>query len=669
MEQRKGGWHLVDTAEAARLLGLVSGETAFVSGNTACAYSALISGVTFFAGYPITPSSEIFRLMQTFLPRFGGVAYAPEDEIASIGMVIGASLCGKKAMTATSGPGLSLMQEELGYAIINEVPLVIVNAMRIGPSTGQPTKPASADISASIYGRHGDGGECVVVLSPSSVTECFFMTIGAFNIAEQFRVPVIIALDGYLSQLEEQFRIPRHVWVFDRIGDSRESLFGTGGRVSNFIPIGGKRIALYAGTIHDTSGRRSTYDTLVCQTLIEHLLKKHTNVAREAMDIAVYRHLLREEYRTRDCEYLIVSYGVGGRAAKDTVEDLRRNGIAAGALLLKMLWPLHEDLFKPYASVSRVVVAENNTGQLFPLLSRYIPNAEWTSFTKYNGSPIRANDLYDFCSHIFRKHSAHISEPSICATEFTIPRTQDVHAHSDVSEGLDESCECIMQDRIYPFCSGCGHKSFADVLLATLKDIGLTTDNTIFISGIGCGSIVPATFNAHLMKTSHGRSLNAARAAKLEHPDHTIIVISGDGDLINIGGNHLIHTIREKKRFPIVCFCLDNANYGMTGGQPSATTPESACASDVSAQTPFDLKKLLYDGCGIDFFARASVYDRTHLKEAITRAITAAQSGKCAFVQVFSPCTTHFMKHSKESFSRTAVGQQQGIWEREADEP
>jgi len=671
MKRKQERWYFADTEHVRQVLNIPAGNI-FISGNTACAYGAFVAGVRFFAGYPITPSSEIFSMMQKLIPRFGGVAYAPEDELASIGMVIGASLCGAKAMTATSGPGFSLMQEELGFAILNEVPLVIIDAMRVGPSTGQPTKPTSADISAIIHGRHGDCGDAVVVLSPSSVTECFFMTVSAFNIAEQFRVPVIIALDGYLSQLEEPFTMPRHLWVYDRINDATGTQFGVDGAVSNFLPIGGARPIAYTGVIHDASGTRKSFDTLACYSLISHLLKKQMNILDDIEKMNVYMPVRQETYRVADAEYLIVGYGVGSRAVKDAVVKLRSDGIMAGAIFLKTLWPLNDEMFAAYRHISRIVVAENNTGQMFSLLSRFFPSERLVSFPKYDGEPIRTSELYLSCARLFRADTRPIVSVVHDAACNDAAYKKDLEAQEKGCESEadyeQEECSDITEQTTYPFCAGCGHKTFADTLLDALKDSGLSVENTIFISGIGCGSIVPTTFNAHLIKTSHGRALNAARAVSLLCPQHTIIVISGDGDLLNIGGNHLLHTIREKKRFPMACFCLDNANYGMTGGQSSSTTPNNAYDDTDSAQTPFDLKQLLYDGCGIDFFARTSVYDRTHLKEMIMRAVSAARNGTLAFVQVGSPCTTYFMKNHKESFSRAALHSTQGIWRRDNNE-
>lgn len=676
---KKEGWSVVETKEYLKAFG-ISNKT-ILNGNHACALGALVAGCKFFAGYPITPSSGILHMMTKYLPLFGGQWYTPEDEIASIGMCITASLCGRKAMTATSGPGFSLMQEEFGVAILNEAPLVVVNAMRVGPSTGQPTKPSSADINCMIHGRHGDTGDVVVILSPRSVQECFSMTVAAFNISEEWRTPVFLALDGYLSQLEEQVNIPEQVYVYDRIKDMGEPPFGKDGDVSNFVPVGGIRPQAYTGVMHDSDGNRSSYSAEVAEEYIAHLLEKHRSIVPVLKKDAHYS-LFEKEAIVPDTELLLVSYGVASRASKDAVARLRERGIKTTHLNLPVLWPLHSDMCEAYKNIPQVVVAENNTGQMLPFIAPYFSRAKISSFAKWNGTPIQTGELVCFCERLFSKKTK--TSETLAALETAGVSAQQkekrennatlVRWHEYNGEVPFQLCESvhekeeseILVHKPYPFCPGCGHQSFIDQLLPVLSECGLSNNNTIFVSGIGCGSIVPATFDAHLIKTSHGRAFNAARAARLEYPERNIIVISGDGDLVNIGGSHLIHTARGKNRFPMVCFCLDNANYGMTGGQPSATTPCGASTSISSPESlePFDLKKLLYDGCGIDFFASVSVADHEYLSEVIRKAIIASRK-TFAFVQVFSHCTAHFVKNNRDLFSRDNLKEQQGIWERE----
>ncbi|MBI2046313.1 MAG: hypothetical protein HYT28_02750 [Parcubacteria group bacterium] len=670
-------WNIVATEPYLKAMG-ISGKV-IISGAAACALGALAAGCKFFAGYPITPSSEILHLMTKHLLSFGGAWHMPEDEIASIGMCIASSLCGKKTMTATSGPGLSLMQEELGAAILNEVPLVVVNAMRVGPSTGQPTKPSAADINCMIHGRHGDAGDAVVILSPSSVRECFSMTVAAFNLAEEWRTPVFVALDGYLSQLEERVDIPPHVAVYQRVTDSCGAPFGKEGIVSGFVPVGGVHPQAYTGVMHDSLGNRGSFLPEVAETFIAHLLAKHRNII-PALKKDDHYAFFEKGNAPDDTELLLVSYGVAGRATKDAAAELRSERIKTTHLNLPMIWPLHEELFEAHQRIPRMVVVENNTGQLLPFLAPYFPNAKKELFAKWNGTPIQTGELVRFCEQLFKKEekeTAHKCEMLSSMQKNLSPQTQMrgiVPWHEYPAEApfvfVEEKREPENETGIsvlkpYSFCPGCGHQSFIDALLPMLEEHGLTNKNTIFVSGIGCGSIVSTTLGVHLIKTSHGRALNAARAVRLAYPERTVVVISGDGDLVNIGGNHLIHTAHDRKRFPMLCVCLDNANYGMTGGQPSATTPLGANTPiPTPSASPFDLKKLLFDGCEIDFFARVSVADHEYLSEVMRKAIAASRK-TFAFVQVFSHCTTHFVKNNRDLFSRDRLKELREIWERE----
>ena len=596
-------------------------KTEIVSGNEAAALGALAAGCKFFAGYPITPSSNILYEMAKRLPDQGGVFYQAEDELAAIGMVISASAGGQKSMTATSGPGLSLMQEELGWAIINEIPLVVIDAMRIGPSTGQPTKPASADINCLIKGRHGDSGDCVIVLTPSSVQECFNLTVTAFQLAEEFRTPVFVAIDGYLSGLYERLEISENIQIIDR---ARDGIIGKGEGIA------------YGGVMHNRLGKRYSFSPDVCKETIGHLIQKRNEMP------TIYN--IEQIF---DCDYLIISYGFASRATRDAANQLRKQGLKIGLLELKTIWPLDRISSTELNRVKKIIVVENNAGQLIDLLN--LPKDKVVAFNKWWGEPIETRELLDFLDEI------------ITGTK----TKQEVATEKPLIQKEKDDCLDIQIDADYPFCAGCGHKVFRSNLLPILKERGLTKENTILASGIGCGGIVATTLNADVIKTSHGRTLNAARALRLIYTEKMIVVISGDGDLINIGGNALIHTAREKDRFPMLCICLDNVNYGMTGGQLSATTPEWGKTSVPFTQKPFNLKQLLYDGCGIDFFARTAVPCRDHLKKTIERAIDFVRNKKSfAFVHALSPCVTHFTKRNPGHFTKNKLQQYCEIWER-----
>jgi 2-oxoglutarate ferredoxin oxidoreductase subunit alpha len=329
-------------------------EQRLVQGNEACAHGALYAGCRFYAGYPITPSTEIMEIMSRELPKRRGVFLQMEDEIASISAVIGASWAGAKAMTATSGPGFSLMQEGLGYAAITETPCVIVDSQRWGPSTGQPTRTAQGDVMQAIWGTHGD--HPVIVLTAASVREVFEMTVTAFNFAEEYRVPVVLLLDEVLSHMRENIVWPEpdELEVVDRMRPESQNGFapfdGTG-----FIPFGeGARFSV-TGMAHDAWGF-PVQGAEAGRQLRRIMGKIQDNVET----LARYQGRYLD-----DAELLIVCYGITGRAAESAVEELRSAGLRIGLLVLQTLWPFPDFLFERLApQVEYILVPELNLGQL-----------------------------------------------------------------------------------------------------------------------------------------------------------------------------------------------------------------------------------------------------------------------------------------------------------------
>lgn len=332
-----------------------------VQGNEACAYGALYAGCRFFAGYPITPSSEILEIMAREMPRRGGVFLQVEDELASISAVIGASWAGAKAMTATSGPGFSLMQEGIGYAAITETPCVIVDSQRWGPSTGLPTKTSQGDVMQAIWGTHGD--HPVIVLTASTVREVFEMTVTAFNFAEKYRVPVILLLDEVLSHMRENILWPEpgELEVVDRKRPDDLSRFKPFGSEA-FLPFGeGVRFSV-TGMAHDEWGFPILEGP---DSLLKRIVHKIQGRVRE---LALYRILHLD-----DAKSVIVGYGIVSRAAESAVQKLREAGEPAGLLDLKTLWPFPDFLFEELPpGIRRVVVPELNLGQLVREVERAV---------------------------------------------------------------------------------------------------------------------------------------------------------------------------------------------------------------------------------------------------------------------------------------------------------
>jgi 2-oxoglutarate ferredoxin oxidoreductase subunit alpha len=334
----------------------------FVQGNEACAEAALYAGLDFYAGYPITPSSEITETLAYRLPQIGGKFIQMEDEIASLCAIIGASLTGCKVMTATSGPGFSLMQEALGYAIMAEIPCVIVNVQRGGPSTGLPTHGSQGDINQARWGTHGD--HAIIALTASNHQDVFAITVEAFNLAEIYRTPVILLLDEVVAHMRERFVVPQtgEIELVERLKttvkqdvDYHPYLPREDGRLP-MSDFGGVHRFNVTGLFHDMWGFPSS-DPAVVHDLLRHLVDKLENRAHQ---LARYK-----EYYIDDAEQLLVSYGSAARSAYHTVENRRSRGERLGLLELQTLWPFPKEIVREKcANVKSVVVVEQNMGQI-----------------------------------------------------------------------------------------------------------------------------------------------------------------------------------------------------------------------------------------------------------------------------------------------------------------
>lgn len=333
----------------------------FMQGNEACAEGAIYAGCRFYAGYPITPSTEVMEISAARLPKLGGVFIQMEDEIASICAIVGASLGGLKSMTATSGPGFSLMQEGLGFACMAEVPCVVVNVMRSGPSTGFPTGPSQSDVMQARWGTHGD--HPAIVLTPASVEEIFHETVRAFNLSELYRTPVILLYDEIIGHMREAMTIPApgEVVVIDRRGPtclpSEYKPYDTqGGEIAPLASYGEGYRFHVTGLYHAADGF-PTNNTKMIEEAGQRLLRK--------VEDNKERIWKNEEYYLDDAEIGIFAYGVSARSAKFAVRDLRRKGIKAGLLRPLTIWPFPDRAVEEMAGrVKVIVVPEMNMGQI-----------------------------------------------------------------------------------------------------------------------------------------------------------------------------------------------------------------------------------------------------------------------------------------------------------------
>jgi len=352
----------------------------YLSGNEAAAEGAIAAGCRFYAGYPITPSSEIMERMAVRLREVGGVFIQMEDEMASISAVIGASWAGAKAMTATSGPGFSLMQESIGYAAFTETPCVIIDVQRAGPCTGQATRVGSGDIMQAKWGSHGDYQ--VIAFSPWSVQEMYDFTLRVFNLSEQYRVPAFIMAEEAVGHLRESISISATVEVWDRKKEKGGSPFGTEeeDRVPPMPAFGEGERLLVTGSTHNELGFRKTDDPEAHAKLVERINKKILNHRRTIVET--------EDYFLEDSEIALIAYGFTARTSLYVVKRLRKEGVHVGLLRLKTLWPFPEEAVAEAGKrVKKVFVPEMNLGQVAGEVKKYC-SCEVIPFGQTNGEVI-----------------------------------------------------------------------------------------------------------------------------------------------------------------------------------------------------------------------------------------------------------------------------------------
>ena len=363
-----------------------------LQGNQAVVEGAIAAGCKFFGGYPITPSTEIAEDLAKKLPKIGGKFIQMEDEIASIGAVIGASLTGKKVMTATSGPGFSLKQELLGYACIAEIPIVIVNVQRVGPSTGQPTSPSQGDIMQARWGTHGD--HWLIALTPGSVPECFELTIRAYALSEKYRVPVILLMDEVIGHMREKIELPDN---YDEIPQPERKqptckpedfkAYATDESLVPAMPPFGSGYRWHVtGLVHDETG----FPKGTPAATVESTNRLHDKLYNNLDDIVEV-----ENFKMDDAEYAVVAFGGAARAVYEAVNMARAEGIKVGLVRPITIWPFAEKQMKALASkVKHIMVHELNYGQYVEEVQRVVAGkVPVTSYGVYNNEPATPEEL------------------------------------------------------------------------------------------------------------------------------------------------------------------------------------------------------------------------------------------------------------------------------------
>lgn len=347
-------------------------------GDEAAAHGAVWAGCNYFGGYPITPASEIAETLSRMLPQVGGFCVQMEDEIASLASVIGAVWSGARGMTATSGPGFSLMQENIGYAIMTETPCVIIDVQRSGPSTGQATKPAQGDIMQARWGTHGDHE--MIALAPSSVQECFDLTVECFNLAERFRHPVILLMDGEIGHLREKLTFPAdpsETKTQERKYAAKGAFPFGGKEVPPMIKFGDGHFAHVTGSTHKKDGMRDVSTQSVHDELIRRVYSKIESKREEIAQT--------ESRFIDDAEVVVISYGASARPSLGAVMRAREKGLKVGFLRLISIWPFPKHIVKNLNNkVHKIFVPEMNLGQLSREIERFV-SCEVVSISKIGG--------------------------------------------------------------------------------------------------------------------------------------------------------------------------------------------------------------------------------------------------------------------------------------------
>ena len=363
----------------------------FLEGNEAIAWGAVSSGCRFFAGYPITPATSIFDTMLNLLPPRGGICLQGEDEIASIGYCLGASMAGLKVMTATSGPGLSLYSENISFAVGSEIPIVIVDVQRLGPSTGSATRGADGDIQFLYWGS--SGGLPVIVLAPVDVRDCFLLTMNAFNLAEEYRCPVFIASNKEIAMTREGIDLDtiKKPEIVEREKPPPGKPFlpfdvrSPDRMVPYFLPIGGEVSVRQTSSSHGPEGYITTNPDEIAKN--RHRLK-------DKLLSNVNRFCLYEEYYEDDADTLLLTYGVTSRAAKEVYKQQKSKKNRFSLLILKSIWPVPEKLIiKKAGKVKRVVVVEMNLGQYVREIKRILPEKKVEFFGQMDGRIITPSQI------------------------------------------------------------------------------------------------------------------------------------------------------------------------------------------------------------------------------------------------------------------------------------
>ena len=384
------------------------GKICFIQGNEAMAHGAFAAGARFYAGYPITPSSEVAEVSSRILPELDGMYVQMEDEIGSMAAIIGASVAGKKSFTATSGPGFSLMQENIGVAVMGEVPCVIINVQRSGPSTGLATKPAQGDVMQSRWGTHGDHG--IIVLSPSSVQDCYDLMIESFNLSEKYRTPVIFLADEIVGHMREKVELRKvsPEEIIDRKKptcdpkDYKPFQIDEDG-IAPLASYGSEYVFRVSGSTHDETGFPNS-NPKNADKFIRHYTDK---IEKNKKDITITR-----QFNVEDAEYVIIAYGCTTRSALEAMSIARDKGMKVGVVQLVTIWPFADEEVKEVCRTAKgIVVPEMNLGQVIREIQRLNDdNIPVLGVNKINSEAIDPHEILEKIDELVDSQNSYMIE-------------------------------------------------------------------------------------------------------------------------------------------------------------------------------------------------------------------------------------------------------------------
>ena len=565
-----------------------------ITGNLALSYGLIAGGVqsglpVFLGSYPITPASDILHELSKH-KSFGVTTFQAEDEIAGVGAAIGAAFAGQLGVTTTSGPGIALKSEAIGLAVMTELPLIVVDVQRGGPSTGLPTKTEQADLLQAMFGRNGEAP--LPIVAPQSPGDCFDAAIEAVRIAVTYRTPVIILSDGYLANGSEPWRIPDvdELPTIDpdfatehqpRVEERRR-------RGSRVLALPARRRTTLArpwaipgtpGLEHRIGGLEKgdghgniSYDPANHDFMVRTRQAKIDRIADSLPPLEV-----DDPAPDGRAKVLVIGWGSTYGPIGAGVRRVRKAGYRVAQAHLRHLNPFPHDLGDILKRYDKVLVPEMNLGQLSLLLrAKYLVDV--VGYNQVRGMPLKAAVLADVIGGLVaeaegidvdleghhRRRGRHRMSHRL-----GIPGTAVGHRTRPHERRAQTSKE-FTSDQEVRWCPGCGDYAVLKAVQWFLPDLGLRRENIVFVSGIGCSSRFPYYLDTYGMHSIHGRAPSIATGIATAREDLSVWVVTGDGDALSIGGNHLIHALRRNVNIKILLF--NNRIYGLTKGQYSPTS-------------------------------------------------------------------------------------------------